>query len=416
MPKKFINFIKLIDLYFKNVYTIYRENCIDMKNKKWILIVSAVACFVLAGVIIAIGISGGQDTHIHGVTEAREYHIGGEKVYYTKACRCGEYAEDTDIDLEPDEVFAALTAQDSVILDGDVALSNSIVLNGYTGGANSMPKNITVNLNLNGYTLTSNSLDDTDTALFSMNSASGQIELNIKNGKLNGGELKYIFNCVASEADGELELNLNNVQCEVAGVNSSTLFTNENVKSSKIVANNCSFKATAQTESNAPASYGVLIDGNGEFTFNNCTFEGGDAVYVRRGEVTLTDCSLVSRSAPDARSIGDETIPMGACLVLNSRTNTTGQSGYNVTLNNCNFDGAPEVGAQSAQKQAIIIGNSGEGSQNNDCRLQINACRLFVFEPSILTEIPSLNVSECKSTQETINGEQETFYLVNANN
>lgn len=362
-----------------------------MKGKKWVLIISAIACFVLAGVIIAIGVNNGEDTHIHGVTEAREYHIGGQEIYYTQACKCGDYTESKNINLSVGEVFASVTAQDSIILDDNVEISNNISLLGYeAGSAGQIPKNTTINLDLNGHTFTSSAdnLDVTGMALFSINSSFGTIKLNIKNGELLGGKLKYIFNC-KGDGSGALELTLSGVDCTVDDTNSTTLRADESLKNSTITAQNCTFTAF-DTINSAPSSWGVLINSDSDFTFNNCQFEGTDAVYVRRGDVTLNGCKLISSTDAMHDSLSNEFASMGTCLVLDCNTSSDGQSVYNVKLNDCCFDAKIVDG-----KQCVIKGNSCEdgldAQENDECVLEINNCK---FSMNVST-IPGLGVTEC---------------------
>lgn len=389
---------------------------ISMKNKKWILVLSAIVCFVVAGVIIAVGVKNNTDNHIHDVAEAREYHIGGDKVYYTQYCGCGKYDEQTNIDLSVNEVFACATEQDSVVLDGDVSVGENIKLQGFSndivGGASS---NCVINLDLRGHSFTSSasSTGALGGALFYLNTGSGTISLNIKNGKLDAGQLTYVLRLVNSMngQNGRLDLNLNNVECCVNANSSATIFADESLNNGRVVANNCRFIATSPNENGSPNSFGVVINANSQFEFNGCYFEGGDSVYVRRGNVAINACSLVSNSVLSNEALTDSITSMGSCLVLDCNNDNGVKSVYNVTLRDSYLDalGKPN-------KKSMIIGRSGtdtgeisEHAENN-CVLEIENCR---FSTDV-SKIPELNgIVTCNPGQEENNGRVKEWFKVN---
>lgn len=355
-----------------------------MKNKKWILILSAVVCFVLAGIAIAVGVN---NVHTHSVAEVREYHIGGDRVYYTQYCKCGEYDESTNIDLTEDEVFTSLTAQDKIVLDGNVCLNNAVKITGFNKNLSEPePLNTVVNIDLRGYSLTtSQESGDENNSLFDLNARYGKISLNIQNGKLNAGTLKYVFKFATGQDSVEaVKLQLTNVECNVEGEGSASIYASQDLINGKIVANNCKFLATNSAGYNC---FGVVIDSESDFEFNNCYFEGGDSVYIRRGNVTLNSCDLINKISYEREgnvdgnvSLSNKISATGNCLILDTNINEESVcSKYNVKLNNCYFD------ANSGNGNVLII--RGSTANAYDVRVDKNDESVIEMEGCIFREI-----------------------------
>ena len=362
-----------------------------MKSKKWILILSAVACFVLAGVAIAVGVN---NEHIHSVSEAREYHIGGDRVYYTQYCKCGDYDESKNIDLTEEEVFASLTAQDRLVLDGDVELNGVVNLAGFDQNS-TLPKplNTVVNVDLRGYSLTTNKDYEIgeENSLFYLNARYGTVNLNIQNGKLNGGALSYIFKFATNEDSAEnIKLNLSNVKCSVDGEGSAPIYASQDLTNGNIIANNCKFLATNSSSYNC---FGVVIDSESKFVFNNCYFEGGDSVYIRRGDVVLNGCNLINKTSYDREGsiygnlrLANEISATGNCLTLDTNKDEQNvYSKYNVKLVNCYFD------ANDGNGKVLFI--SGSTIDENEQTVNKSAESVIEMEVCVFREN---NISEFK--------------------
>lgn len=359
-----------------------------MKNKKWILILSAVVCFVLAGIAIAVGVN---NVHTHSVAEAREYHIGGDRVYYTQYCKCGEYDETTNIDLTEDEVFTSLTSQDKIVLDGNVCLNKAVKLTGFNQNLSEPePLNTVVNIDLRGYSLTTSQDDsEEEVSLFDLNARYGKISLNIQNGKLNAGTLKYVFKFATSQGSVEaVKLQLSNVECYAEGDGSATIYASQDLINGKIVANNCKFLTTNSIGYNC---FGVVIDSESEFEFNNCYFEGGDSVYIRRGNVVLNNCDLINKTLYERTgnidgnvSLSNKISATGNCLTLDTNIDEEGAcSKYNVKLNNCYFD------ANEGNGKVLIISCS--TANNEDIRVDKNDDSVIEMEGCVFREV---NIAE----------------------
>lgn len=393
-----------------------------MKSKKWILVLSAVACFVLAGVLIAIGVKNGSNEHTHAVVDAKEYHIGGESVYYTQSCKCGEYDERTDTDLTINEVFASVAEQDIIVLDDDVILEDSIALNGFAGNllTGMTSRNLVVNLDLRGHNFESSATPEmaSGNALFLLNAGGGEVRFNVKNGKLDAGQLKYVAKLTHNENNqvAKLTVNLNNVECCVNSSLSATIFADENLNGGVITATGCKFVANSpnQSENGNADCFGVLINSNSQFIFNNCYFEGGDAVYVRRGQVSFNECKLLSNSngkTGEALS-GDVITSMGSCLVLDCNASTTGEkTTYNVKLVDCYLDalGKPN-------KKSMFVGCSAEtGAQytntSEDCVIEIKNCK-FSTDIGNIPQVKDVITSK-ENVLEENSGEEKRWFKIN---
>ena len=94
-------------------------------------------------------------------------------------------------------------------------------------------------------------------------------------------------------------------------------------------------------------SAGVLINSESEFNFTNCYFEGGDAVYVKRGTVNLNGCELKNselwQQVNEMPSDDDKSryttytfATMGACLSAESYKSANNVfSRFDITVTDC---------------------------------------------------------------------------------
>jgi len=148
-------------------------------------------------------------------------------------------------------------------------------------------------------------------------------------------DLLYIFNFTARE--GSVKLNIDDVDFSVKGTKATPLYVHD-VANITVNANDSSFVSNSDVSSNN-SGVGAFINSDGTFNFDNCYFQGGDALHVRRGTVNLTDCALNTKGllmqTEQTIVSGDNFMAMGASLVADSRTDSNGTSVFKITIDGC---------------------------------------------------------------------------------
>lgn len=309
-----------------------------MRKSRLILIICACMCVVLSGIVLAIAFWQ-TPLHKHKFGEARTYHVYNDHVYYTRQCKKDGHEEKVNMGgVTFVDVVNLVKSSDKIILEENVVINNEITLKSYqTNGTTPQGINLDVNIDLNdkllstGYVLTKQT-----NSLFMFDSTYGSINFNIKNGSIYSQELSYIFNFKTRE--GNVELNINNVECSVLGVKATPIYAhNTNVK---VNATDSKFVSKTTTNNRDDYGVGVFINSDNIFNFDNCYFEGGDAVYVRQGTVNLTGCilqnkGLMSNPLRDHVRSSDDFMAIGSCLATESYTTNTSTSKFIVNIVGC---------------------------------------------------------------------------------
>ncbi len=312
-----------------------------MKKNKWILIVSAIVCCVLAITVIAI--ASNKPEHKHALGESITYHVGVDSVYYTRQCTDG-YTERFETEIGFQDVLLIATENDNIVLEEDLELTQIVRVNSFiVVDGQPQGRDIYINLDLNGHTISSNINQSTNTesikSMFILNAPYGKIDFKAQNGKLISEDLSYIINFSNNSTSGEnLHVDLNNVECKVTGENAAPLFVNNTNHNSKFKATDCQFIASKSTTSSTNTGVGAFINANSEFTFTNCEFEGGDGMYVKAGKVTLDGCKLISKQRvwqSGAETVSSKFSPLGSALTAESYHQNSGYSKFEITLTNC---------------------------------------------------------------------------------
>lgn len=318
-----------------------------MKKNKLILIVSAVACVVLAAVVAVI--ANIQPKHKHTFTDAITYHLSSEGIHYTKQCKDG-CIERFETAASFVDVLSTTTSKDTIVLDEDVTLYSEVLLKSYiTKDEQPQGLSLNINLDLNNHKLSTSVQNKNNNSMFTLNANYGQINFNVKNGTLYTDNLLYLFRF----ANGynmvkNINLTLNDVECRVVGNMATPLAAYTDCQNIVVNATDSKFIAEKPATADKNTSVGVLINSESEFNFTNCYFEGGDAVYVKRGKVNLNGCELksvgaVSQSISEIASIDDNAQyatyvfnTIGACLTAESYKNASGNfSEFDVTITDC---------------------------------------------------------------------------------
>lgn len=345
--------------------------------------------FVVAGVV------NGLNAPKHKLEDAKIYHIGQDRCYYTQSCDHCEGAL-VEVDMDFVQILHAATISDQIILDENIELSN-IVLDGYNTYNNKIVKQLNINLDLNQHSITSN-LSDASTAksLIDLQAYNCSINLNIKNGQLRANNLLYVFD-FKNLISKNIVLNLDDVKCETVGEKSTPMFAHNTSSGMKINARNCEFVAE-KSGLVETKNVGAFINSDSEFNFNNCYFSGGDGVYVKQGSVDLVGCCLENKNlgSQGTRVVAAETfLPVGRCLVAESYTYVkdlnTLTTQFNLVIDRCEF-------IATTSNMAILIDESGEtGAFNSGSSIEIKSAR---FNSSDVTE--SLNRSFVSKSSEVV--------------
>ncbi len=300
-------------------------------------------CVVLSGVVLAIAFSPAKPAHKHTLSDNKTYHICNDRIYYTKVCTDGCIIPfETDATLL--DVLTGVAPDEKIVLDEDVTLTEQVELKSFTTDGQGLTYDI--NFDLNNHTLSSDIENPTDNnSLFMLNSNQGKIKFNIYNGKINVNDLKYIFRFKNTKINTKsLQLDINDVECVANNRQATPIFAHSECYGITINADNSRFIAQNSTSINEDYGVGVFLNSDSEFNFNNCYFEGGDAVYVKNGTVNLTGCELVNSGLVSDTPIvtpqnGFAFWAVGACLTADSYTTSKGTTQFNVTIENCEMRG-----------------------------------------------------------------------------
>lgn len=307
-----------------------------MKKNRFILIVCACMCVVLSGVVLAIAFWQ-TPVHKHKLGEARTYHVYNDHVYYTRQCQKDDHQERFNMNATFIDIINNIKSIDKIVLEENIILNSEITLKSYqTNTVIPQGINLRVNIDLNDKLLSTNYvLTKQNNSMFMLDSTYGSIEFNVKNGSIYSQGLSYIFNFKTRE--GNVKLNIENVECKVLGVKATPIYAhNANVK---INASGSKFISNTTTNDRDDFGVGVFINSDNIFSFDECCFEGGDAVYVRQGTINLTDCILQNKGlmAGTVQSIksDDNFAAVGSCLATESYTSNTGTSKFVVNILGC---------------------------------------------------------------------------------
>jgi len=331
-----------------------------MKKNKLIVIISAICCVVIAGVVMAIALK--PNKHEHGdLGNARVYHVLNDEIYYTRTYQDGCVKRfNTEATFE--EVLMASSAVDSVRLEEDVVLNKEVVIKSFVT-KDGLPQGIELNINLdlNNHTLSTNVESVVNNSVFTLNSNYGTINLNVENGKLYSQDLLSVFKFINNgRTDENVELNITNVECTVVGSEATPLFAHNNASAIKV--NGLNSKFISKIANNGISGYGVgaYINSASQFNFNNCYFEGGDAIYVKHGQVNLTSCKLVSDGLDKKYEESSETFcAVGACVVGDTYTSSNGSTEFEINIIDCEMIG------NTSSAMIYIAGTAEEGQTVN---------------------------------------------------
>lgn len=369
-----------------------------MKKNKLKLIIGIVVCVVLAGVVTSIALL--TPNHKHNLGSAKTYHIANDGIYYTRLCKDGCVKRfETKASFE--DVLTTVSSQDNIILDEDIVLENEIKLKSFVAEGQGI-KGVTLNINLdlNNYGLITNVEQTENNSMFMLNASYGKINFNVKNGKLYSQDLTYLFRFANNtQLQDSIVLSFNNVECKVVGDEATPIFAHNESSSIKVNAINSKFIAEKSTAENADYGVGVFINSKSEFNFNNCYFEGGDAVYVKQGTVNLTDCTLVNVGlAKRVERVSEELFyAMGTCLATESNMQTQ----FDIVIENCNMIG------NSSSTMIYVAQTSIDGSTpqiNTESKIDIVSC---TFTENPKATIPDYGIIVYADGQEPQNqGEQ----------
>lgn len=377
-----------------------------MKKSRIALIVSSCLCVVLASIVMMIAFSYTEPIHKHVFSAYKTYHISNSGTYYTMTCKDGcEVKFETKATLS--DLCSMASSYDNIILDENITLTEEIYVQSFMGSGNGADDlDLTINLDLNNYRLSTNIDTFTYDSMFMFNANRGKIKLNIKNGKLVSQDLAHIFRLKNTKRSGQnIELNIDNVECLVSGVKTTPLFAHDcyNVK---VNATNSRFISQTTTTNKGDYGVGAFINSDSEFNFNNCYFEGGDAVYVKSGTVDLTGCRLVNVGLVSHASQNIETFSaVGACLTADNYTTTSGTSKFEITIKKCVME------SMSSFKMIYVIETSSESGMelgvNANSVIDVQSCS-FNNNPTALT-IPKYDLVHYPNGEAPTNNGTQTW-------
>ena len=305
-----------------------------MKKNKLFLSISMAICVIC--IAITLGIAFSQPKHKHELGEARVYHVSQDSIYYTRQCDDG-HAENFSTSASLIEVIKSVTADDKIVLDEDIVLTEDLKVWSFVSGA-LIPHNLNVNLDLNGHKISSDA-EDTTGAMIKFSANLGTINFNIKNGKLYSEDFKYLFdfqNSPLNNSTKNIVVNIDNVECMVKGNDSTPLFVDDSVSNIELNATNSKFVATKAGESDLNIVGAFINSQNSVFNFTGCEFEGADALYVKQGRVNLDNCNLNSILTANRAwdTTGNPFYATGASILAESYNSSMGCTRFNVVIFN----------------------------------------------------------------------------------
>ena len=147
-------------------------------------------------------------------------------------------------------------------------------------------------------------------------------------------------------------------------------------------ATDCRFISQTITTNSGDYGVGVFINSTSEFNFDNCYFEGGDAVYVKSGTVNLNGCKLVnsglaSNVAQNVKGFS----AVGACLTADSCATSKGISKFTITIVDC------EMESTASFKMIYVI----ETAEDSGVALGVNNSSLIDVQSCVFNQNPTAN-------------------------
>ena len=358
-----------------------------MKIKNKIIIVIVALSVMMFGCVV-IGVANSLNTPKH-VEAGKIFHVSQEKCYYVQNCaHCNTVQHDTDMDFI--QILQNVEKCDKIILDEDIYVANIILDDNFVSETKNQ---IDINLDLNNYSITSNANKDEGISLFDIQANNYSVNLNIENGSLYANKLLYVFNFTNSN-NKTIHLNLNNVTSKTIGNNTTPLFAHNTSENIVVNATNCEFIAE-KSASVETKNTGAFINSESEFNFNNCTFEGGDGVYVKQGKINFVGCTLINNNLGkqgDTLVKSDTFISAGRCLVADSYNYTQDEqiltTKFNITIDKCIF-------IAKTSNVAVIIDANNEGKFNENSIINIKSAKFTSanIEESLNKSIVTMSTS-----------------------
>ena len=265
-----------------------------------------------------------QLRHKHQLSEARVYHIYNDRVYYTRQCVKDKHIQSFETDKTFADVVESLSNDDQIVMEEDFEVPGIFEIATTPNQSEGLEDNVIININLNNKKICS---------MFELNIDGGNVKFNISNGVVDSTCINAIK---VSGQNGNVELNITNVECYSVGDKNASLYI-EGSNQVLVNANNSKFISKNTSSSYHNYGVGVFINNEGEFLFNNCTLEGGDGLHVRQGNISLTDCSLINTGliAQDYQSLCSGFYAVGASLVAHCYTENAQTTAFKITVDNC---------------------------------------------------------------------------------
>ena len=330
-----------------------------MKRTRLILRICSCVCLAIVAMVVAVAVSYSEPKHRHTLTDAKTYFVYDDHIEYTRGCTDGCTVK-FDTGAKFNDLFLMTTEQDKIVLEDDIVLNSEIYLKSYITLEDTLEFNI--NLDLNNHTISTDIADSENDSMFMFNANRGNVNLNVSNGKLLSETTSYIFRFKNTKRSGQnIKINLDNVECEVSGIEATPLFAHDCVNI-EFNANNSKFISNTVSSNNGDYGVGAFINSDSEFNFDNCYFEGGDAVYVKDGVVNLKGCKLVNSGLAHHSAQGVETLfsAVGACLTVDSHSDGSSYTKFIVTIDGCEMESQSSVkmiyALQTANDAGVEVG------------------------------------------------------------
>ena len=353
-------------------------------------------CVLLAAIVMAIAFSYSAPKHQHVLGENKTYHICNDRIYYTRLCQDGCVVPfETKATLT--DVFSIVTADESIVLDEDIVLTEEMTIKTYVGqGRDVTNLELNINLDLNNFTISSHVVSKSNDSLFMFNANRGKVNFNIKNGKLYTEDLSYIFRFKNNKYSGKnIKINIEDVECTAKGINSTPIFAHD-CANIELNAKGCKFVSQNSGTQRGDYGVGVFINSDSQFKFEDCYFEGGDAVYVKSGTVDLTGCKLVNSGLVSVASQGVDTFSaVGACLTADNHTTASGTTQFAITIKDCYME------SKTSYKTISVITTSNQSglqlAVNENSVIDVQSCK-FNNDPTAMS-IPQYDLVKYPNNQ-----------------
>ncbi len=369
-----------------------------MRRKRLFLILGIWTCVILSAIVLAIAFW--QPKHTHVLGEGKTYHIGADGSYYTKQCEKKGCLVKFETKISFIEALAIVTAEDKIVLEDDLVLTEEVNIRGFVGNdVETEAVVVNIDLDLNGHTLCTDVGDVKNNSMFMFNANDGEINFNVSNGKLYSQDLSYIFRFKnRNQINSNIKLNINNVESSVLGVKSTPLYLHNESSNIVVSATNSKFISKNSTKDAINYGVGAFINSDSQCNFTNCHFEGGDAVYVKRGTVNLTGCDLVVNDGLfDNVAQNVETFSaVGACLLADChKTSDNEITKFEITIINCSMFNAKDF------KMIYVVTTKAseelQTSVNEDCLIDVKSCT-FNQNPT-MSKVPVYNIVNYPNNQ-----------------